>query len=67
MCMLAKMYIQIHDALFKVKSLSWWIEGCNMCKADSDHNIMTQQTSNNEMWVVKRSAIGPLGKPTMVF
>jgi hypothetical protein len=37
-----------------------------MCKADLDHDIMAQQASNNEMWVAKRSNIGPLGKPTMV-
>jgi hypothetical protein len=37
-----------------------------MCKVDSNHNIMAQQASNNEMWVVKRSDIGSLGKPKMV-
>jgi hypothetical protein len=38
-----------------------------MCKADSDHNIMAQQTSNNEMWVVKRSDINPQVNPQWYF
>ncbi len=40
---------KFNDALFKAKLLSWWVEGCNMCKVDWDHDIMAQQTSNNEM------------------
>jgi len=64
---LQKCISKFNDQLFKVKLLSWWVEGCNTCKANLDHNIMAQQTSNNEMWVTKRSNIGPLGKPTVVF
>jgi hypothetical protein len=30
-----------------------------MCKANLDHNIMAQQTPNNEMWVIKYLDIGP--------
>jgi hypothetical protein len=63
---LQKCISKFNDALFKVKLLSWWIEGCNTCKVDLDHNIMTQQASNNEMWVAKRSNIGPRGKPTII-
>jgi hypothetical protein len=32
-----------------------------MCEASWDHNIIAQQTSNNEMWVGRRLDIGPLG------
>jgi hypothetical protein len=56
---LQKCIPKFNDAFFKVKLLSWWVERCNICKADLDHNIMAQQTSNNEMWVAKRSNIGP--------
>jgi len=46
---LQKCVSKFNDTLFKVNLLSWWVEGCNMCKVDWDHNIMAQQTSNNEM------------------
>jgi hypothetical protein len=56
---LQKYMSKFNDALFKAKLLSWWVKGCNMCNVDLDHNIMAQQAPNNEMWVIRKSDIGP--------
>jgi hypothetical protein len=56
---LQKCISKFNDAFFKFKLFSWWVEGCNTCKGDSDRNIMAQQVSNNKMWVIKRLDIAP--------
>jgi hypothetical protein len=58
---LQKCISKFNDAFFKAKLFLWWAKGCNMCEASWDHNIIAQQTSNNEMWVGRRLDIGPLG------
>ncbi len=59
-CVCLQKYIsKFNDALFKAKLLSWWAKGCSMCKVDLDHNIMAQQAPINEMWIIRKSDIGP--------